>query len=239
MNFKNLLNALFIMKKLILLFLTFCYLQNLEAQSTVTDPLKSIDIRSEPTFKRFSVGLATGIEQTAFQFNQFNLDTIAAQAKSFNGKSITGFTLGLSTRTRFSKNWDLLVDFAALFKDRSLSFNPADKGTAIGSFKLNEYHIPMHVRYTFDRFRIKPNIYTGGEVDWRVNSTAGDASFNGNASFVDIGVGFQFKIWKITLNPGFSYAFGINNLLKPGNSVFVNAENILKQNKFGVNLHIF
>ena len=227
------------MKKLILFFLMFCCFQNFWAQTTIQDPLKSINIRDDPDFRIFTVGLATGIEQTAFRFDQFNLDTLAAQAKSFSGKSITGFTLGLSTRTRFSRNWDLLVDFAALFKDRSLSFNPADNGTAIGNFKINEYHIPMHIRYTFDRFKIKPNIYTGGEIGYRVNTIATDASFNRNASFVDIGVGLQFKIWKVTLNPGFSYSFGINNLLKPGNSVFTNAENILRQNKFGVNLHIF
>ncbi len=227
------------MKKPILIILILCYFQNLWAQSSVQDPLKSINIRNEPNFKRFSVGLATGIEQTAFRFDKLDLDTIAAQAKTFNGKSITGFTLGLSTRTRFSKNWDLLIDFATLFKDRSLSFNPADNGTAIGSFKINAYHIPVHLRYTFDRFRIKPNIYTGGELDWRVNSNATDAAFNSSSSFVDVGVGFQFKIWRITFNPGFSYNFGINNLLKPGSSILVNAENILRANKFGVSLHIF
>lgn len=229
----------YFMKKLIILLPAFICSQMLFAQTTVQDPLKSINIRNEPEFKRFSVGLATGIEQTAFRFDKLNLDTIAAQAKTFSGKSITGFTLGLSTRTRFSKNWDLLIDLAALFKDRSLSFNPADNGTSIGNFKINAYHVPIHLRYTFDRFRIKPNIYTGGELDWRVNSSAADAAFNSNTSFVDIGVGFQFKIWKITFNPGFSYNFGINNLLKPGNSILVNAENILRANKFGVSLHIF
>ena len=227
------------MKKSILFFISLFCLQVMLAQTTVQDPLKSIDIRNEAKFKRFSVGIATGIEQTAFRFDKLNLDTFAAQAKTVSDKSISGFTLGISTRTRFNRNWDLLIDVAALFKDKSLSFNPADNGTSVGRFKINEYHIPVHLRYTIDRWRVKPNIYAGGEVDWRVNSSATDASFNSNTSFVDIGVGIQFKIWKITLNPGVSYAFGISNLLKPGDSVLGNAANILRQNKVGISLHIF
>ncbi len=236
--YNSTLNTLF-MKIQILLFISLFCAKILSAQTTtVQDPLKSINIRNDG-FKRFSLGLSTGIEQTAFRFDKLSLDSFAAQAKAASDKSITGFTLGISTRTRFTKNWDLLIDVGALFKDKSLSFNPADNGTSVGRFKINGYQIPIHLRYMIDKWKVKPNLYFGGEFTWRVNSNATDAGFNTSASYIDIGAGIQIKLWKITINPGLSYGFGLSNLLKPGASVLDNAANILKQNKFSMSLHIF
>lgn len=190
--------------------------------------------------KKFQFALATGIEQTAFQFDITNLNGTAQKLKNVNANSFTGFMLGLSVIYKLNKRWDLVTEGDFYFRSGEFNTDTLANTFGIDRFKLREFRIPIHIKYTMRQFRFPPNIATGFDFGWKFNSTKQNQiiEFNPFNSYLDIILGIEFKVWRITINPGLYYAIGLSDIIKPG-AVFDNALNSIRENRIGINFHVF
>lgn len=190
--------------------------------------------------KKFQLGFSTGIEQTAFQFDITNLNGTAQKLKNANANSFTGFTLGLSGIYRLSKYWDLVGEGDLNFRSGELNTDTLPNAIGIAKFKLTEFRVPVHIKYTMRQLRFPPNIALGLDFGWKFSGTTQNQTlqFNPFNSYVDVIFGFEFKWWRFTINPGLNYAVGLSSLIRPG-SVFDNTLNSLRENRIGINFHVF
>ena len=190
--------------------------------------------------KRFQLGFSTGIEQTAFQFDINNLGGTADKLKKANASNFTGFTLGLSGIYKLSKYWDFVGEGDFNFRSSELVTDTTPNAVGIDRFKLAEFRIPIHIKYTLRQFKFPPNIALGIDMGWKFsgNTQTQTLQFNPFNSYFDIIFGFEFKWWRFTINPGLNYSIGLNSIIKPG-SVFDNTLNSLRENRIGINFHVF
>ena len=207
------------------------------------DSLKRDTVSHKDTLKkpkRFQLGLATGIEQTAFQFDISNLGGTADKLKKANASNFTGFTLGLSGIYKLSKYWDLVGEGDFNFRSSELVTDTTPNALGIDRFKIAEFRIPIHIKYTMRQLKFPPNIALGLDMGWKFNGNTQTQilQFNPFNSYVDIIFGFEFKLWRITINPGLNYSIGLNSIIKPG-SIFDNTLNSLRENRIGINFHVF
>ncbi len=203
------------------------------------DSIKADTTKKNKT-KKFKLGFSTSVEQTAFQFDITNLNGTAQKLKNANANSFTGFTLGLSGIYKLSKYWDLVGEGDLNFRSGDLNTDTVPNAIGIDRFKLAEFRVPVHIKYTMRQLRFPPNIAMGLDFAWKFSGSAQNQSlqFNPFNSYVDIILGFEFKFWRLTINPGLNYAIGLSNLIKSG-SVFDNTLNSLRENRIGINFHVF
>ena len=189
------------------------------AQNTTNDTIKStisvvdstVLLKDSIKIKRFQPALILGPTIVRVGINE----------KDMNGvNSVTatdvGFNFGFALRINLGKRFCLLPQAALYFQGSSLSYNSTTKKfDAKADFKPLTLDVPIHLIWRLNESkRFTPAFHVGARYIGDISSsTTKSVGIKTGDVALEAGVGFDIRIWKITIMPRIGAVIGLTNLL--------------------------
>jgi Outer membrane protein beta-barrel domain len=127
-----------------------------------------------------------------------------------------GFNLGFALRINLGRRFYLLPQAALYFQGSSLSYNSTTKKfDAKADFKPLTLDVPVHLIWKWNESkRFTPAFHVGARYIGDISSsTTKSIGIKSGDVALEAGVGFEIRIWKISIMPRVGATIGLTNLL--------------------------
>jgi Outer membrane protein beta-barrel domain len=207
-------------KKLTVLTLFLLANAFLFAQNTTKDTINSTIALADTTIlkkdsikiKRFQPALILGP----------TIVRVGISKKELNGttndvaETDLGFNIGFALRINLGRRFYLLPQAALYFQSSSLSYNSTTKKfDAKADFKPLTLDVPIHLIWKWnEKKRFTPAFHVGARYIGDISSsTTKSLGVKSSDVALEAGVGFEIRIWKISVMPRVGATIGLTNLL--------------------------
>jgi Outer membrane protein beta-barrel domain len=190
------------------------------AQNTTKDTISTTIAATDTTIlkkdtakiKRFQPALILGPTIVRVGINQKEVNGVNNDV----AETDLGFNLGFALRINLGKRFYLLPQAALYFQGSSLSYNSTTKKfDAKADFKPLTLDIPIHLIWKWnENKRFTPAFHLGARYIGDISSsTTKSIGVKSGDVALEAGVGFEIRIWKISIMPRIGATIGLTNLL--------------------------
>jgi Outer membrane protein beta-barrel domain len=191
------------------------------AQNTTNDTIGStislvdtiVKVKDSIKIKRFQPALILGPTIVRIGINQKNVNGVANDV----AETDLGFNFGVACRINLGKRFYLLPQAALYFQGSSLSYNSTTKKfDAKADFKPLTLDVPVHLIWKWNESkRFTPAFHVGARYIGDISSsTTKSVGVKSGDVALEAGVGFEIRIWKISIMPRVGATIGMTNLLE-------------------------
>jgi hypothetical protein len=224
---------------LFLLVNTFLLAQN-TTKDTINTTIAPIDSTLAKTdtakIKRFQPALILGPTIVRVGISKKDANGVSNDV----AETDLGFNFGFACRINLGKRFYLLPQAALYFQGSSLSYNSTTKKfDAKADFKPLTLDIPLHLIWKWnENKRFTPAFHVGARYIGDIsNSTTKSVGIKSGDVALEAGVGFEIRIWKISIMPRLGATIGLTNLLEGAETGGL--YNSVRRQKFEVGFLIF
>lgn len=190
------------------------------AQNTTKDTINStipvidtiVQAKDSIKIKRFQPALILGPTIVRIGINKKDVNG----ASNDVAETDLGFNFGFAMRINLGKRFYLLPQAALYFQGSSLSYNSTTKKfDAKADFKPLTLDIPIHLIWKWNESkRFTPAFHVGARYIGDISSsTTKSVGVKSGDVALEAGVGFEIRIWKISIMPRLGATIGLTNLL--------------------------
>jgi Outer membrane protein beta-barrel domain len=202
--------------------ITFFFLVKtlLFCQNTTNDTIDStislvdttVQKKDSTKIKRFQPALILGPTIVRIGINPKEVNGVTTDV----AETDLGFNFGVACRINLGKRFYLLPQAALYFQGSSLSYNSTTKKfDAKADFKPLTLDIPVHLIWKWNESkRFTPAFHVGARYIGDISSsTIKSVGVKSGDVALEAGVGFEIRIWKISIMPRIGATIGLTNLL--------------------------
>ena len=190
------------------------------AQNTTNDTINSTISVVDSTvlkkdsikIKRFQPALILGPTIVRVAINQKDVNGVSNNV----AETDLGFNVGFALRINLGKRFYLLPQAALYFQGSSLAYNSTTKKfDAKADFKPLTLDIPLHLIWKWNESkRFTPAFHVGARYIGDISSsTTKSVGVKSGDVALEAGVGFEIRIWKISIMPRVGATIGLTNLI--------------------------
>jgi Outer membrane protein beta-barrel domain len=193
---------------------TFLFAQivtNDTIKSTISVVDSTVQLKDSMKIKRFQPALILGPTIVRVGINEKDVNGV----NSLTATDL-GFNFGFALRINLGKRFCLLPQAALYFQGSSLSYNSTTKKfDAKTNFKPLTLDVPIHLIWRLNESkRFTPAFHVGARYIGDISSsTTKSVGIKSGDVALEAGVGFDIRIWKITVMPRIGAVIGLTNLL--------------------------
>lgn len=170
-------------------------------------------------YKRFHFGFSLGLNFLDFKLTPSNIAVDGATYQADVSSLMPGFSVALITDLRINDYFNLRLNPALHFGDRTISYRNIDNGADrfSTSVKSAVITLPLYIKYAaFRRHNYKPYLIAGGGVSFDCyRDKRMPVVLNLFDYFVDFGAGCTVYFPFFRFSPELRFAIGFNDLLEP------------------------